>query len=345
MIRRASLALATLAWAAVLFAEPVDLDRDSLDDALEQSLLERFRPTFMLSATECDGRPAEFRSGESDPVKPVRNGTIYGQVFPAGDFIEIHFYHLWANDCGFGSHPLDVEHIAVLVAPPASGTLPGKYVAKYWFAAGHQGTPCDAAHGARAADLAAETSGVTVWVSHGKHASFLSKDTCGRLGCGGDRCPAMAAMAPGKLINIGEPGAPLNGAVWAASKKWGVQTKMTTEFTPGVIARLDSAEPREIVFIHPELIPAKAFILGGNHTLGAVGTGGKHTGLAIKTADKHTANALDTSARKTGSALKTATRSTAKFLGLRAKKPADAPSSTPPAESEEKTKIEPPSQD
>jgi hypothetical protein len=336
MIRQAILVLALMAQ--FVSSGPADLDRDSIDDALEQTLLERFRPTFMLSANECDGRPSEFHPGQPNPSKPVRNGTIYGQVFPVGPFIEIHYYHLWANDCGFGTHPLDVEQVAVLIAPPDPDSPAGEYVAKYWFGTGHQGTVCDASHGARAADLAAESSGPSIWVSRGKHASFLSHDTCGRLGCGGDTCGIMTAMAPGKLINIGEAGAPLNGANWIASKKWSLSTKLDTEFTPDVLARLDSAEPREIVFIHPELIPAKAFILGGNHTLSAVGTGGKHTGSALKTADKHTSNALDTSARKTGSALKKATRSTAGFLGLKPKKPAPPPAPTPSSVSEDKAK-------
>lgn len=335
MLRRAHLAFCVLA--PLIASGPADLDRDGIDDVLEQALLERFRPTLMLSASECDGRPSEFQSGHKDPAKPVRNGTIYGQVFPAGIFVEIHYYHLWAKDCGFGSHPLDVEHVAVLVRPPASGSSEDGYVAQYWFAAGHEGTPCSAAHGARAADLAAETSGASIWVSHGKHASFLSQNACGSLGCGGDRCEVMAAMPAGKLVNIGEPGVPLNGAIWTASARWGLQGKMATEFTPEVLARLSSAPPREVVFIHPGLIPAKAVILGGNHTLGAVGAGGKHTGSAVGTGSRHTKGALGTSAEKTGSALKKATRATGRFLGIRPNEPS-TPTPPKPKENEEKEK-------
>ncbi|MBE0657246.1 MAG: hypothetical protein IH602_06120 [Bryobacteraceae bacterium] len=314
-------AILMLAFCAAFAAWAGDEDRDGLDDAFEQALLERFRPTFMLSATECDVMPSEFLAGTKDPVKPVRNGTIYGQVFPLGvgrTRIEIHYYHLWARDCGFGQHPFDVEHVAVLLE--AEPEMTGEYKAKYWYSAAHEGTVCDAAHGARAADLAAETSGATVWVSHGKHASFLSNGTCNRLGCGGDRCQAVTAMPPGKLINVGEPGAPMNGAVWTSSRKWGLRAKMVSEFTPEVIARIESAEPREVIALHPALVPAKAFILGGNHTLTSIGTGGKHTGSALQTADKHTSNALGVSARKTGGALKTAFRSTGRFLGIGRKK-------------------------
>ena len=316
MLRRA---IVMLAICAVLPAWAGDADRDGLDDAFEQALLERFRPVFMLSATECDAMPSEFLAGAKDPLKPVRNGTIYGQVFPLGgtrERIEIHYYHLWARDCGFGQHPLDVEHVAVLIESPSGSASAGEYKAKYWYSAAHEGTVCDSAHGARAADLAAENSGATVWVSHGKHASFLSNGTCNRLGCGGDRCQAVSAMPPGKLINVGEHGAPLNGALWTASRKWGLGQKMTTEFAPDVIARIESAEPREVIALHPALVPAKAFILGGNHTLTSIGTGGKHTGSALQTADKHTSSALGTSAKKTKGALKTAVTSTGRFLGI-----------------------------
>lgn len=320
MLRRAIL---MLAFCAASSAWAGDTDRDGLDDAFEQALLERFRPTFMLSAAECDVMPSEFLAGARDPVEPIRNGTIYGRVFRSGgdgNAIEIHYYHLWARDCGFGQHPLDVEHVAVLVEAPGPISPAGEYKAKYWFASGHQGTVCDAANGARASDIAAETSGGTVWISRGKHASFLSQDACNRLGCGGDSCEIMSAMPPGKLINLGEAGAPLNGATWTASKKWAFQDKLTTDFTPKVIARIESAQPGEVVSIYPALIPAKAFILGGNHTLTSIGTGGKHTGSALQTADKHTSNALGISARKTGGALKTAFRSTGRFLGIGKKK-------------------------
>ena len=44
-----------------------DLDSDGLDDALEQQLLEKFRPVFMLSGTECDVAPAEFFPAKTAP--------------------------------------------------------------------------------------------------------------------------------------------------------------------------------------------------------------------------------------------------------------------------------------
>src|SRR5262249_35184436 len=48
----------------------VDSDRDGLSDDTEQVLLEQFRPTFMISATDCAIRPSRFEPNQSIP-KPV----------------------------------------------------------------------------------------------------------------------------------------------------------------------------------------------------------------------------------------------------------------------------------
>ena len=49
--------------AAALPASAQDRDRDGLDDAIEQRLIEKFVPSFLLSADECDGVPASFTGG------------------------------------------------------------------------------------------------------------------------------------------------------------------------------------------------------------------------------------------------------------------------------------------
>jgi hypothetical protein len=53
-----------------------DLDHDGLPDPLEQALLERFLPTFVLSAGECDGLPAAMASATHDPRVAWKDGTI-----------------------------------------------------------------------------------------------------------------------------------------------------------------------------------------------------------------------------------------------------------------------------
>ncbi|MBK7926500.1 MAG: hypothetical protein IPJ98_03140 [Bryobacterales bacterium] len=72
--------LFALTLAAILPA--ADLDRDSLDDATEQALLEEFLPRFYLSKGECDLAPAEFDPRSAEPRLLARNGVIYGQAFP-----------------------------------------------------------------------------------------------------------------------------------------------------------------------------------------------------------------------------------------------------------------------
>src|SRR5215470_7784705 len=108
--------LATL-W--MLFALPLpaqvagftgaDNDRDGLPDDFEQAILDKFRPTWKISTTDCNVLPAEFQPGVATPTVKAQNGTIYGQVFIRGSsslgyFIEAHFYDLWGMDCGILSH-------------------------------------------------------------------------------------------------------------------------------------------------------------------------------------------------------------------------------------------------
>src|SRR5262249_21443771 len=125
-----------------------DQDRDGLDDSLEQELLTKFLPTFMIASDDCDGLPAEFVAGSSKPVVAGKDGTIYGQVSPhsaddSGTLLELHYYHLWARDCGRVGHKLDPEHVSVLVAGNSSQPA-SEWRARYWYAAAHENTLCDA---------------------------------------------------------------------------------------------------------------------------------------------------------------------------------------------------------
>ena len=202
-----------------------DTDRDGLSDRLEEQLLKQFRPQLLIDAQDCDGRPAEFARGKV--LRPgAKNGTLYGQVFRAGAFIEIHYYHLWTNDCGLRGHALDAEHVAVLLEPKGRS-----WRALAWIAAGHEGTVCDRRHGALAAALGAVDRGATIWVSRGKHASFLSQAACGG-GCGADRCDRPLTLTPGKLLNIGEAQRPYPGYEWIRLRagRFDLSSKMSSEF-------------------------------------------------------------------------------------------------------------------
>ncbi len=319
---------------------PSDADGDGLPDTLEQALLERFLPQFHVSGTDCDLMPSSFAPGESEPRVMARDGTIYGQAslsrtHPGVLRVELRYFHLWGKDCGRFSHALDVEQVAGLVefvphSDDASGqpvsvetvaTQPvWRWKALYWFAAGHQGTVCDVSHAARADTLVAEFGGPDVWISTGKHASYLALERC-RLGCGGDTCPDMRPLAVPRVLNLGEPGRPLHGATWIAAKEWPLASKMKPLFTPATVAQMESTAPGKIVAVNRALPPVRATILAGGETLDGVAIGGRHSGKALKTGKD-----------ATGTALGRAMRAVAKALGATpAEPPGPSPESAAPA--------------
>lgn len=243
----------------------IDRDRDGLDDRFEQRLIERFQPRFHVSSSDCAGRPSSFAPDVAEPTPVAQDGTIYARVFPAerpgqpGAWIEVQYFHLWAHDCGWNSHPLDVEHVSALVGAASGGAPAQAWTARHWYAAAHQATICNASHGARAEALDAVDRGANVWIAKGKHASYLHRGRC-RWGCGTDRCPDTVAIQPAALVNIGERDAPLNGAHWIASAAWPLAAQMRSDFTPAVVARIERAE--HIVAVHDVGKMLKAFLMG-----------------------------------------------------------------------------------
>jgi hypothetical protein len=271
-----------------------DQDRDGLDDSLEQELLAKFLPTFMVASEDCDRLPAEFVAGSSKPSVVAKNGTVYGQVSrhsasESETLLELHYYHLWSRDCGRVGHKLDPEHVSVLLTADHPSRPANAWRARYWYAAAHENTLCDASNAAQAATIDAEDHGATVWISSGKHASFLSELKC-RLGCGENRCKSMKLMQTRSVINIGETGAPMNGAVWAQSDEWSLKSKMQSDFSEHVMVSLEESEQQ---IISPKIPPppTQALLLSGNSTFTALMTG---TGKALR----HTSKSLLLVARK-----------------------------------------------
>jgi hypothetical protein len=150
-----------------------DSDNDGMSDALEQALLIQFAPAFMIARNDCSEFPAQFAPGLKTPTVTTEDGTIYGQVFPvkssSGDLpaAEIHYYHLWKRDCGPHGHPLDTEHVSVLVSASESHPDSARWKAVYWYAAAHENTVCDVSQITRASTLHAEEHGAKVWISPG----------------------------------------------------------------------------------------------------------------------------------------------------------------------------------
>ena len=270
-----------------------DLDRDGIDDDLEQTLLQKFVPKFIINGADCDSAPSEFARDAVEPKSIAKNGTVYGQVLRSGEFLEIHFYHLWSKDCGRRMHhDLDAEPVSVLLR--AQGP---EWRATHWYAAAHENTLCDMSHAIKAA---APDRGPTVWISKDKHASFFSRELCTK-GCGNDDCSGAKTLHISKLVNMGEPGAPMNGASWIASQAWPLSDKMQADFNESMIARMPQGDTAE-------LLPSRDSVRGMRSTIKVAGT----TYGALETANDHTKDAVGTgvgaAVSSTGKALKRAAR-------------------------------------
>ena len=63
--------------------EAIDSDHDGISDALEQSLLLQFAPTFMVDPARLLQTSCGVQSQSGNPDVEVEDGTIYGQVFLA----------------------------------------------------------------------------------------------------------------------------------------------------------------------------------------------------------------------------------------------------------------------
>ncbi len=283
---------------------PVDSDHDGLSDATEQALLEKFRPTFLISKSDCATRPARFKPGQSVPEAVATDGTIYGQVTPVANSarIEIHYFTLWEQDCGRNSHPLDVEHVSALVSnePGAIAT------ALYWYAGAHENTLCEISSGAKAAAIGAEDRGPKVWSSSGKHAMYFRRAMCGH-GCGADSCEGEYTELPrnGEVVNIGEPDAPVNGALWAKSQSWLLAEKMDSDFPSATLARLDVTSGETVLTLGGKST-YRGTIAVSDTVLGSATNGAQHTGDALGTANSHASKGLGTATKATGRSLKKA---------------------------------------
>jgi hypothetical protein len=300
----------------------LDSDHDGLSDAQEQALLAQFAPNFMVGRSDCSGVPAEFLPEVEKPTVKAENRTIYGEVFPvetpAGTArrAEVHYYHLWRLDCGEHGHPLDAEHVSVLVQASTANSLPARWDALYWYAGAHENTVCDVSQIGRASTLAAQDRGATIWISPNKHASYLNPAVCQR-GCGADRCQAMEALHSRNIVNLGEPGHPMNGSLFISSNLWPLKEKMaSTNFPADAIARLNQLPQDEIAWFNPGRHPAQGVISISSSTEGALANSGQNTVSALSLAGGNTENALEKSYQNTTHSLGNAFRHVTKALSV-----------------------------
>ena len=315
---------------AVKPQSPIDSDQDGMSDSLELALLTQFAPAFMVARNDCSKIPAEFAPDRKTPTVSAEDGTIYGQVFPAkpsADGLraaEIHYYHLWKSDCGPHGHHLDTEHVSVLVS--AAGNQPGseEWKAVYWYAAAHENTVCDVSQITRASTLDAEKHGPRVWISHGKHASYLNRALC-NAGCGADKCVDMVPLTPGKIVNRGEPAHPMNGSVFIASSEWPLMDKMSkTDFPPEPIARLNKLPETDIAWFNAGKHPTQGIIANSSSTQQALAGGARNTTSALSTAATSTDTAISVTQDSTGNALEQSYKQTKHGLGATARHVAEA---------------------
>lgn len=299
LVLAASLLLSADAASQVSTSDP-DSDGDGLSDRLEDSLLQTFRPTLMVSGDDCSALPARFTPGVAVPTVLRDDGTLYGQAFPRQHQpgeppqIELHYYHLWRRDCGRMGHPLDAEHVAALLQGTPGGDLTNAsaWTAVYWYAAAHEDTLCDASQLTRATTLHATTQGATVWISSGKHASFLSEELC-HHGCGSDSCVQSRAVPVLPVINLGEAAHPMNGALWIASGQWPLHGKLVrSDFRKDRSARMAELPSSDILWANPAKRPAQAAIQGGTVSIEGTERGEQATSDAVATGSRSTHAAL-----------------------------------------------------
>jgi hypothetical protein len=297
-----------------------DTDRDGLSDEVEQALLSQFEPAFWVGKNDCSNLPSEFSRDVKTPTVEREDGTIYGQAFVSGlaktgsQTVELHYYHLWKTDCGEHGHPLDTEHVAALVRRADDGSAFGHWTAVYWYAAAHENTVCDVSQIARASTVDAVDHGAKVWISPGKHASYLSESFC-REGCGADRCEAMVPLKTTKIVNLGEIGHPMNGSLFISSTAWPLAAKMSsTNFPAETIARLEVMPKNDVALFNAGRHPAQGVIAVSGTTGGAILNSGENRTGAIGVAGDSTGNALEKSYRNTKHALGASVRSVGKAL-------------------------------
>lgn len=311
--------------AALVAPFHADSDHDSLSDQTEQALLDQFAPSFMVARRDCSNVPAEFSPDLKIPTVLRENGTIYGQAFPSDlstpehPVAELHYYHLWQKDCGPHGHHLDTEHVAVLVRASDSDLATAKWRAEYWYAAAHENTVCDVSQITRASTLRAEDHGAKVWISPGKHASFLNETLCNR-GCGADRCVDMVALPSSKVVNLGEVGEPMNGSIFISSAEWPLAAKMqNSNFPEEPVARLERLPESDIAWFNAGRHPAQQVIAVSGSTEQALATSGNNTTAAISTASVNTDVAISVAGTSTGNALQKTYAHTKHALGISAK--------------------------
>jgi len=111
-------------------------------------------------------------------------------------------------------------------------------------------------------------------------------------------------MVDGALINVGEVGKPLNGALWTSSPLWPLSVKMQPVFNEPVVAQLSESDG--IIPLNESSRVKKGVIRRAGITADALETGHDHTGAAMATGSEKTGDAVSTGYSSTKSSLRRA---------------------------------------
>jgi hypothetical protein len=135
----------------------------------------------------------------------------------------------------------------------------------------------------------------------------------------------MMALPPGKIINLGEPGHPMNGSVFIASSEWPLMDKMSnTNFPPEPIARLNRLPETDIAWFSAGKHPAQGIIANSSSTQQALAGGARNTTSSLSTAATSTDTAISVTQDSIGNALEQSYKQTKHGLGVTARHVAEA---------------------
>jgi hypothetical protein len=127
----------------------------------------------------------------------------------------------------------------------------------------------------------------------------------------------MTPLSVSRIVNLGEIGMPMNGAIWISSSRWPLTTKMArTDFQPAAISRLENLSQSGIAWVNPAKRPAQSTIAAGDSTIDALLASNQNTDTALSTAGDATGNALDRSYGNVKHALGASAHGVGKFLGI-----------------------------
>jgi hypothetical protein len=130
----------------------------------------------------------------------------------------------------------------------------------------------------------------------------------------------MVALSPSKIVNLGEPGHPMNGSVFIASSEWPLMNKMSnTDFPPEPIARLNKLPETDIAWFNAGKHPTQGIIANSSATQHALAGSARNTTSALSTAATSTDTAISVAQDNTGNAIQKSYRHTVHGLGVSAK--------------------------